>query len=79
MSEHSAYIESIRTYQTALETALEIVKDPYKAPELNVFEANNSVLPAIWNMQVEYTAMMRISEREAEKEKEGNGQSDATL
>jgi hypothetical protein len=54
----SRYMKSIKAWQVALEDALAIANDPFKAPEQNV-EASKHVLDAAWNMQVEYAAMMR--------------------
>lgn len=59
--EKSAYQKALERWEVALEQALAIVKDPFKAPELNVFESRN-VLEAAWDIQVEYAALNRARE-----------------
>jgi hypothetical protein len=52
----SPYIASIRTYRRALESALAIASDPFKAPE-EVVETSRPVVNAAWEMEVQFAAL----------------------
>lgn len=69
MVEKSAYIESIEKCEDAMRDALEVFVDPFKAPELQV-EAAQPVLKAIWDMNVQYAAMIQKGENEKVSEGE---------
>lgn len=52
-----AYIKAIEEYRDAVEHALMIADDPFKAPE-SVVATAREVQRTSWNMQVEYAAMV---------------------
>lgn len=57
------YDEAITNYAQALKDALEIADDTFKAPE-QVVLTTESVLKAIWDLQVEYAALLLVGRRE---------------
>ena len=59
MADPTNYIEAINRYRSALEAAAKIANDPFKAPEQNVFEARDNLMPAIWEMWVEFAALTK--------------------
>lgn len=63
----SNYITALSNFRDGLRIALEIADDPFKAPEETV-EQSQFLLPLIWRVQVEYSAMTLLARRK----KEGN-------
>lgn len=62
MYDYEPYKNSIDNYRSALEDALYIAQDPFKAPE-QVVATSKLVMEACWAMQIEYSAMMCASDR----------------
>lgn len=56
----SNYQKALANYRSALQSALEVADDPYKAPELTV-ETTRAVREAIWELQVQFAIMTRGS------------------
>lgn len=52
------YGKAIERYAEQLSIASEVASNPFKAPE-QVVETTRPLLEAIWDVQVEYAAMIR--------------------
>jgi hypothetical protein len=63
MADTSRYMKSIETVRDKMTEALKVFNDPYQAPEVQAFAAA-PVLNAIWDMNVEYAALMQKGEDE---------------
>jgi hypothetical protein len=54
----SEYMKAINAYCEALRNAWNIAHDPFQPPEVIVEDSRN-LLSAIWNLQVEYAALVK--------------------
>lgn len=57
--DHSNYKDALDRYGEELRHALDLFNDPFKAPELHVYNISERLMPAQWELQVAFAAMMR--------------------